>query len=80
MQQILISYFNFRMNKTLAIILIVIAVGLIAFNSTLINFEAPFEGNSIIAIIGIVAALCAIVLLLIFITAKKIQQKIKEED
>jgi len=67
------------MNRTLAIILIVIAVALIAFNCSMINFETPFEGNSLIAIIGVVASLSAIVLLLIFMTAKKIQQKIKED-
>lgn len=63
------------MNKTLTIILIVLAVALIAYNVTLVNFENPFEGNSIIALIGIVASLCAIVLLLIFMTSKKIQDK-----
>ncbi len=67
------------MNKTVSIILIVLAVGLIAFNSTLIDFENPLEGNSIIALIGIAASLCAIVLLLLFIASKKIQKKINED-
>ena len=67
------------MNKTVTIILMILAVGLIAYNATIINFDNPLEGNSIIAIIGIVAALCAIVILLIYITSKKIQEKIEEE-
>ena len=67
------------MNKTVTIVLLVLAVALIAYNTTIIDFENPLEGNSIIAIIGIVAALCAIVLLLIFITSKKIQKKIEED-
>lgn len=67
------------MSKTVSIILIVLAVGLIAFNSTLIDFENPLEGNSIIALIGIAASLCAIVLLLLFIASKKIQKKINED-
>lgn len=67
------------MNRTLWIILIVLALALIVYNVTLVNFENPLEGNSIIAIIGIVAALCAIVLLLIYITSKKIQKKINED-
>jgi len=67
------------MNKTVTIVLIILAIALIAYNTTIINFERPFEGNSIIAIIGILAALCAIVLLLIFITSKKIQKKIEED-
>jgi Mg2+ and Co2+ transporter CorA len=66
------------MNKILSIILITLAIALIAYNVTLINFENPLEGDSIIAIIGIVASLCAIVLLLIFIASKKIQEKVDE--
>lgn len=67
------------MNKTATVILIILAIGLIAYNTTIIDFEHPLQGNSIIAIIGILAALCAIVLLLIFITSKKIQKKIDED-
>ncbi|MGB5819112.1 MAG: hypothetical protein WBG90_06470 [Saonia sp.] len=67
------------MNKSLSILLIVLALGLIAYNVTIIDFENPFEGNSIIALIGILASLCAIVLLLIFIASKKIQKKIEKD-
>ncbi len=67
------------MNRILSIILITLAIALIAYNVTLINFENPLEGDSIIAIIGIVASLCAIVLLLIFIASKKIQEKVDEK-
>ncbi|WP_394747799.1 hypothetical protein [Spongiimicrobium salis] len=66
------------MNKILTIIIIVIAIALIAYNVTLVDFENPMEGNSIIALIGIVAALCAIVLILIFVTSKKIQKKVED--
>ncbi|MGY8916289.1 MAG: hypothetical protein ACKVJF_14555 [Flavobacteriales bacterium] len=66
------------MNRILSIILITLAIALIAYNVTLINFENPLEGDSIIAIIGIVASLCAVVLLLIFIASKKIQNKVDE--
>ncbi|MEP3208283.1 MAG: hypothetical protein ABJN95_03790 [Maribacter sp.] len=67
------------MNKTLSIILIVLAVALIAYNVTLVNFDNPLEGNSIIALIGIVASLCAVVLLLIFMTSKKIQDRVNKD-
>ena len=67
------------MSKTLTIVLITLAVLLIAYNVTLVNFENPLEGNSLIAIIGIVASLCAIVLLLIYLTSKKIQKRMEEE-
>ncbi|WP_299171405.1 hypothetical protein [uncultured Allomuricauda sp.] len=66
------------MNKTLITILIFLALGLIAYNVTLVDFEAPFQGDSTVALIGIVASLCAIVLLLIFMTSKKIDKKIKD--
>lgn len=64
------------MNKTLSLILIVLAIGLIAFNVTMVNFENPFEGESTIALIGILAPLCAIILLLIYRASRKIQQKV----
>lgn len=67
------------MNKILLSILIVLAMGLLVYNATLIDFEAPFEGDSLIALIGILASLSAIVLLLIYNTSKKIQKKLEED-
>ncbi len=66
------------MNKSVTIVLLVLAIALIVYNTTLIDFRDPLKGDSIIAVIGIVASLCAIVLLLIFVTSKKIQKKIEE--
>ncbi|MBU2948121.1 hypothetical protein [Zobellia uliginosa] len=68
------------MNKTLTIILIVLAIALIAYNVTMIDFQNPFNGDSTIALIGIVGSLCAVLLLLIFRTSKKIQQKVEQRD
>ena len=67
------------MNKTLSIIIIILALGLMAYNVTLVDFENPLQGDSTIALIGILASLCAVVLLLIFITSKKIEKKLKED-
>lgn len=67
------------MNKVLLVVLIVLALGLIAYNVTLVDFNDPLRGDSLIALIGIVAALCAIVLLLIYNTSRKIQKKIDED-
>ncbi|NJB71653.1 uncharacterized membrane protein (DUF485 family) [Saonia flava] len=67
------------MSRTLTIILMILAVALIAYNATLIDFENPLLGDSLIALIGIVACLCAIVLLLIYITSKKIEKKLDED-
>ncbi len=66
------------MNKVLLIILMVLALGLIAYNVTLVDFNDPLQGDSLIALIGVAAALCAIVLLLIYNTSRKIQKKIDE--
>lgn len=66
------------MNRIFSIILIVLALALIAYNVTLVDFAAPLQGDSTIAFIGIVASLCAIVLLLLYITSKKVQKKIND--
>ena len=66
------------MNKTFTIILLVLAIALIAHNATLVDFQHPLEGNSVIALIGIIASLCAIALVLIFITSRKIKDKIDQ--
>ncbi len=66
------------MNKTLSIILIVLAVALIGYNTTLLNFKNLLEGDSAIALIGILASLCAIVLLLIYSTSKKIEDNVRK--
>ena len=64
------------MNKTLSIILVLLALGLIAFNLTLVDFDNPLQGESTIALIGIVASLCALVLLLIFTASKKVEKEL----
>lgn len=64
--------------KIASIILSVIALGLIAFNITKINFNSPFEGESTIAFIEIIAALISIILLAIFTVSKRIEQKINQ--
>ena len=67
------------MNRILLIVLLILAMGLIAYNATILDFQNPLEGDSLIALIGILAALCAIVLLLIYNTAKKIQKKVGKD-
>lgn len=67
------------MSRTFTVVLIILAIVLIAYNVTLVDFNNPLEGNSVIALIGILAALCAIILLMIFTVSKKIQKKIDED-
>jgi hypothetical protein len=65
------------MKKIWILGLIVLGLALITYNITLVDFGNPLEGNSIIALIGIMACLCAIVLLLIYSTSKKIEKKME---
>lgn len=64
--------------KILTIIISITAISLIIFNFTKLDFEAPFKGQSMIALITIVASLCAILMMLIIRTSKKIEQKVKK--
>jgi len=59
--------------KIFTLILSIIAVALIIFNATKLNFDALFEGESYTAILTIIAALCAIILLQILRISKKIE-------
>ncbi|MFY8065043.1 MAG: hypothetical protein ACOVNM_00995 [Flavobacterium sp.] len=58
-------------------ILLFIAIALIIVNVFLLDFNKPFEGDSMIALIGIVASFCAVLILLIFRMSKKIEEKLK---
>jgi hypothetical protein len=53
-----------------------LALVMAIFNATKIDFEAPLEGDSSVAIIGILASLSAFLLLLILLLSKKIASKI----
>jgi uncharacterized membrane protein len=60
-------------------VLVVLAVGLIIFNISLLDFKNPLEGNSMIALIGIAASFCAILILLIFKMSKSIEEKMNDK-
>ena len=61
--------------KILIYSLIAIAIALIAFNVTLLDFDNLLDGNSLVALIGIIACMCAVCILLIFRMAKTIEEK-----
>ncbi len=65
--------------KIFTTILIVIAIGLVIFNMTMLDLKKPFEGNSLVALIGVVASFCAVFILLIFKMSKKIDDKLKNQ-
>ena len=61
--------------KIFTYILMALAVMLIIYNITLLNFNNLLEGDSQTALIGILASSCVLVLLAILILSKKIQKK-----
>ncbi|WP_191858230.1 hypothetical protein [Hanstruepera ponticola] len=63
--------------KLISAILSIIAVALIIYNTMMVDLNNPFEGDSLIALITIFAALCAIILLQILMVSKKIEAKSK---
>ena len=58
-------------------IIIVLSIITIIFNATKIDFEKPFEGESTIAIIGIIASFCAILIVTLFKVKKKVVEQTK---
>lgn len=65
--------------KIFTYILVILALGLIVFNITLLDFNNIFEGDSMVALIGIAASLCAICILMIFRSSKLLEQKLNEK-
>lgn len=65
--------------KILNIILTIIAIGLVIFNVTKLNFDDLFAGESIVALITIVTSLCAILLLQILRISKRIEKLSKQK-
>ncbi len=55
--------------------LIIIAIILIIYNSSILELEKIFEGDSQIALIGIFASASVIVLVLILIQSERIKNK-----
>lgn len=54
----------------------VLSFGMVIFNITQVNWDDPLSEKSYIALIGIMAALCAFLLLLLLILSKKISKKL----
>ena len=63
--------------KITSIIVSVLAIVLIIYNATMVDLKQPFQGESLTALITILAALCAILLLQILSVSKKIEAKSK---
>ena len=59
-------------------ILMILALGMMAFNLTIIDWSSPTEGDSLVAIIGVFASASALLLLIILSLSLKIKSKIKD--
>ncbi|PTM08941.1 MAG: hypothetical protein DA407_06885 [Bacteroidetes bacterium] len=66
--------------KIFTYILTAIAIILIGYNITQVNFDAPFEDESLVALITIFTGLCAIILLAILRVSKKIERIVKKKS
>ncbi len=64
------------MNKIIYLF-IILAIVLIVFNASFLDFDNLFKGDSKVAMIGILAGACVIVLMLILKIARTIAQKKK---
>jgi hypothetical protein len=58
----------------------VLALGMMIFNATLIDWDMPTEGDSLVAIIGILASGSALLLIWILLLSLKINAKKKGKD
>ena len=65
--------------KIFTTLLIIVAISLIIFNITILDFNNPMEGDSFVALVGVIASFCAVFILLIFKMSKKIEQKLKNQ-
>ncbi len=59
--------------------MVALALGLIIFNITLLDFENLFHGDSMVALIGIAASFCAVFILLIFRMSKILEEKLNDK-
>ncbi|MGB0366241.1 MAG: hypothetical protein ACPGC8_01215 [Flavobacteriaceae bacterium] len=66
--------------KTFLRIIALLALGMMIFNATMIDWEMPTEGDSLIAIIGILASGSALLLIWILLLSLKINAKQKGKE
>lgn len=64
--------------KIFTYVAITIALALIVFNLFQIDYTNPFKGQSTVAVIGVVAGICAILLLVVLRFSKIIEEKTKQ--
>jgi hypothetical protein len=63
--------------KIFTYLFFLLALSLLIFNFTMLDFSHILEGESLIGLIGIMAVLCAVVILMIFKLSKSIDEKLE---
>ncbi len=63
--------------KIFIYILMLLSLGLVVYNATMLDFNHLLEGESSIAAISVLAGLCSLLLLTILLVSKKIASKTK---
>jgi uncharacterized integral membrane protein len=66
--------------KYFTILVTIVAAVLIIYNTTMLDFNNLFEGQSVVALITIFSSLCAIVILQVLRLSKQVDQKLKGRD
>jgi hypothetical protein len=59
-------------------VLMILALLMAVFNATKIDYDAPLQGDSSVAVIGVLASTCALLLLFILLLSKKIAEKVNK--
>ncbi|MFQ3335706.1 MAG: hypothetical protein ACI94N_001059 [Candidatus Arcticimaribacter sp.] len=59
-------------------VLMILALLMAVFNATKIDYDAPLQGDSSVAVIGVLASTCAFLLLFILLLSKKIAEKVNK--
>jgi len=65
------------MGKTTQIILLLIGTALILFNLFTVDYQAPWSSSSQISWIGVVAGICAVVIVLLNRASQKVDKKLR---
>lgn len=66
--------------KYFTILVTIVAAVLVIYNTTMLDFNNLFEGQSVVALITIFSSLCAIVILQVLRLSKQVDQKLKGRD
>ena len=59
--------------------LMIVTLGLVIYNLTKVNYSDPLNEKSIVALITVIAGCCAILLLAILRTSKRIEETVKKK-